>query len=94
MAGSKRNKMKENIQKIIDTKSEANKSFATTVKSSMSGMLNTGGRPKKPAGDIASESIPVWLTEAEKKKVMAYCKGIHMSFSGFMKVLMAKEGVL
>lgn len=53
-----------------------------------------GGRPQKASKDKAERFLNVYLTDAERTQVQAYCQKIHVSFSGFVKQILAEKGVI
>lgn len=51
-----------------------------------------GGRP--PKEHRAERFLNVYFTEEERKNVQKYCERIHVTFSGYVKQLLAEKGVI
>jgi hypothetical protein len=53
-----------------------------------------GGRPRKANKDKAEKFLNVYFTDDERLIVQAYCQKMHVSFSGFVKQILAEKGVI
>jgi hypothetical protein len=51
-----------------------------------------GGRPVKE--QKAEQFLNVYFTAEEKANVQSYCEKIHVSFSSFVKQVLAEKGVI
>ena len=51
-----------------------------------------GGRPKKE--ERAESFLNVYFTKKEKANVQRHCERMHISFSTFIKQLLAEKGVI